>query len=551
MAKYRFRTAINAATFPLNAVLQARTVLQPQLDTTVRNAVTYYGTAESKEIEVPQMYYCENIMPTAEGLQSVNYEKIIQGLSGAMDFDQGITLRDADENNFLFVPARGKNYVYNARTGQWVPSSSITGWEGSLITRAYVNGRTFICYEGLGVYEYNSTLGTFTHLALALPPGITEAMIRGIGSSSNYLISFTDITVYWSSLVDPLDFIPSLITGAGFSIPQDVKGQITAVLGISGGYVVYTAKNAVAAVYTNNSRAPFIFKEISNAGGVLSYEQVTSEQTSGQHYAWTTGGFQKISIQGAETISAAVNDFIAGRMYETYNRLTKQVDVHYTATPEFNVKLAYIGSRYVILSYSTSGDGFNYALVLDTVLKRWGKIKIDHVDCFNYPYPNIIGAIAYQDLPSTPYSALSATSYKDTATGSISDPPSKLTIGFLQQDGTVKLLRMDYEKDAQDDAVAIFGKFQLVRANLMTLQQFTLEGVYQDTFTKNPFFKVYAAAAIDGFKPAAVHEMKLLRVSDKLAVYAKRTTGLNVTLICEGTFALSSALLEVTNEGDR
>lgn len=550
MAKHRFRGALAAAQFPLVAVLAGRTVNEGRLDLDVKAPQTVLGQPTPSQFNTPQVLFAQNVVPTAEGMQSVGFMQKIAALAGATDFDQAITLRDEDENNFLFVPARGKNYVYDATNGLWESTSPIVGWTGKLVTRAYVNGRTFICYEGIGIYEYDVTTDTVIHQVVT---GLADADIRGIGSSSNYLIAFTELEVCWSSLVNPLDFVPSQVTGSGRSIPQDVKARITAVLGISGGFIIYTAKNAIAAVYTNNTRAPFTFKEIANAGGIQTYEQVTSEQTSGAQYAWTTGGLQKITVQNAEPVSAEVNDFIAGKMWDTFDPTTKLLTENYSSSYEFAVKLSFISSRWVVLSYSVSEDSstFSYALILDTILKRWGRVKLDHVDCFSYPYPNIAGEVTYEDLAVTTYDDLSQTTYSDFDTGVVSDPPSKLTIAFLSANGQVRLAVMDYEKSEAESAVIIFGKFQLQRSNMLQLQTMDLEGIYQ-TGTPYPHpLTVTAVAELPDNKGQLVVPMVLKNRNKKVATYAKRITGLNVNVVVEGTFALSTYLLEVTQDGDR
>ena len=187
MAGQRFRGALNAANFPLLTRLQSRTVVQPGLDNNVRTTEKFYGTSESADYSIPQLLYCENVIPTAEGVQSVGYETIIEGIPGETGFDQAITLRDQDENNFLFCPADGTNYIYTANAGEWVSVNPFSSG-GVPVSRAYVNGRTFICYSGLGVYEYDSTLGTFSKQTLT---GLTDAEVRGIGASNNYLIAYT------------------------------------------------------------------------------------------------------------------------------------------------------------------------------------------------------------------------------------------------------------------------------------------------------------------------------------------------------------------------
>lgn len=548
MAKYRFRGALNAAVFPFLSLLKSRSVVQPQLDNNVKTNEAFYGTSESADYGVPQLLYCENVVPTAEGLQSVSYQQVVAGTDGVTDFDQVIVLRDADENNYLFSPAGGLNYIYNASTATWVSTDPIAA-TSAVVTRAYVNGRTFVCYAGIGIFEHDATAGTFLPVTIT---GLTMADINGIGASNNYLLAYDTLTVYWSSLVSPTDFVPSVTTGAGSLVPQDVKARITAVIGTAGGFIVYTAKNAVAAVYTNNIRAPFSFKEIANAGGIDGFEQVNSDQTSGVQYTWGTGGLQRVTLQSSEPLSAEADDFLSGRVWEEWDPVSKQLLVHEENAIEFNVKIAYISSRYLIVSYSVdTSTTYQYALIYDTKLRRWGKAKIDHVDCFAYPYSDIAGDFSYDDLGELSYDDLGETTYDGLGFAILGNPPSKRTVAFLQADGSIQLMLMDYNKTVVEGGVAIFGKFQLIRSLMMTLQRLDLEGVYADPVDGNSLVTVTALASLDGYNLSNAQAMRLLQRIGKLQRYAKRITGINVSVAVEGTFALSSYLLEVTAEGDR
>ena len=548
MAKQRFKGALNTATVPLVSVLQTRTVIQPQLDINVRTPRNANGTEEATDYSIPQVQYLENVLPTSEGYQSVGYSQVIAGLASTA-FDQAITLRDDNENNFLLSPAGGLNYVYDATAGKWVAKTALALVAGKLITRAYVNGRTFVCYEGLGIYEYSALTGLFSKQTLL---GLTDAEVRGIGGSSNYLLAFTFITVNWSSLVNPLDFVPSLTTGAGFAIPQDVKARITAVLGISGGFIVYTAKNAVAGVYTSNTRSPFTFKEVTNAGGITSYEQVTSEQNSGPHYAWTTGGLQKITIQGAEAVSAEINDFIAGRLWEYFDTTTKLLVQQYAEQEEFDVKVSFISSRWLVLSYSTTGiaNAYNYALVYDIILKRYGKLKLNHTDCFYYPYPVSAVSLSYAALSPQAYGQLVG-SYSQLVTRVTSDPLSKASLGFLLADGTVQITQMSYSKSTQHNAVLIIGKLQMVRASMITMQQLDIETVASVANAAIPDYQVHIGASLTGRSPASMQPMVKLKDGAGYSKYAKRVTGINLVAAITGTFAVTAYVAEVTLDGDR
>jgi hypothetical protein len=124
-------------------------------------------------------------------------------------------------------------------------------------------------------------------------------------------------------------------------------------------------------------------------------------------------------------------------------------------------------------------------------------------------------------------------------------------MAFLGADGTVSVALMDYNKDVAHPAVAIFGKFQLIRARMITSQQLSVEGFYTEDGSTIPPTPPTVVASLDGKNPYLKLPMQLLSSGPFSATYAKRVTGLNLSYIFEGSMALSSYLLEVTVEGDR
>lgn len=529
MAFETFTAILNAANFPFVSDFFQRSIIIPGLDNPVRTPKAYYGNEESVNFELAQTYYCQNVMPTAEGLMSVGYSQVVAALVGAADFDQVITLRDTDENNFLFAPAGGKNYVYTANRGSWQSTNPFVAPPDAIVTRSYVNGRTFVAYEGIGAYEYDTGAETFLPVAFTgLPAGIPT--ISGVAASNNYNICWNNITIAWSSLVDPVDFTSSISTGAGSAIPQDVKGPIRAIVPISGGFVAYTTKNAVAALYTNNARAPFVFKEISNAGGIEGPEQVSIDAALGFHYAYTTAGLQKITVNSAEFVDAGLSDFLAGRILETFDISTLTWTVE-RLSAVVKVKVAFISGRFLVVSYGkqTSPQTYTHAVVLDVALNRWGKLKITHIDAFAYPYPNIIGQVTI--------------------------PLPKQSVGFLSADGTVQLLVMDY-REQQDEGVLLLGKYQLIRQKTVTFQYVELESI-------NPAMvpDVYLLTSLDGRNNEAPQALTVIYDGGNIRKYGApppssstqvvRRAGKNFSLLAVGSFELSTSTFTITKGGNR
>lgn len=529
MAFETFTAVLNSAEFPFISDFLQRTITIPGIDGPPRVPRPEVGSEEASNYQFAKHFYCQNVMPTVEGLMSVGYSQLVPALAPSTDFDIQITLRDEDENNFLFCPARGKNYIYKASDGVWVPRNSFTGWLGEIVSHSYVNGRTFVCYERHNVFEFDTGADTFLPVILT---GINPNDIDCIGASNNYNIAVTGITVNWSSLVDPLDFTPSIQTGAGNAIPQDMKGIGRAVVPISGGFVIYTTKNAVAALYTNNARAPFVFREISNAGGITSPQHVSLEASLGFHYAWTTNGLQKITVNSAETLSAGATDFLAGRILETFDIPSLTLTLERLNT-DLEVHLTYVAGRYLVISYgkvvNAPPQTFTHALIFDTALKRWGKLRIDHVDCFAYPYPNLPNQV-------------------------IQSPP-KQSVAFLQRDGRVMLLVMDY-RIRQNEGVLLLGKYQLVRQKMATFQKLELEGL-QTAYPPD----VYLILSTDGKTQGTPQQLQLLADAGNFKTYgaptvtaaggAPQRTGKNFSILATGTFELSTAVLTLTKHGNR
>src|SRR5260221_1290681 len=113
-------------------------------------------------------------------------------------------LRDPSENRFLYSPSNGANYVFDGNVGVWAPiplRSAINPLpiNSPIVTIAYVNGHTYICYKNTGDFEYNSTTKIFDDVVLT---GILAANLNGITSSNGFLIASGDFNVFRSSRPD-------------------------------------------------------------------------------------------------------------------------------------------------------------------------------------------------------------------------------------------------------------------------------------------------------------------------------------------------------------
>lgn len=471
------RGNLASANFPFVSDFQGRTIIIPQWDENYDRTTQSQATDIDKDKGVPQVFYMHNVLPTNAGYQSIGYDSMILAMNPAnTSFDQFFILRDSSENKALFSPGAGNNLVYTVPAAGWAsinplpPGSFPTN---GLVTASYIHKRTFIYYEKLGAIEYNFAGQFFAAVAFG---GLVATNIRGICASVGYNIAFNDDTVFWSSTTDETDFVPSLVTGAGSEIPNDLKGKIVAILPVPQGFFIYSTKNIVSAFYSGNIRFPWIFREVPNSAGINNTNNVAWQSTLALQYAWTTAGLMKIDRSGAEIVFPALADFIAGRVFEDFDETSQTFSTTY-ALSDFVTKLCFVGNRYIILSYGLAT--LTHAIVYDTALKRWGKLKVPHVDVFEWPAPNFFGTRTYDQLLGTTYDQLLGNSYDQLSQQQFITNSIKRDICFLQQDGTVLTVDFDIGK-VTANGVMFIGKYQFTRSSFIQISGCDLECVRQE-----------------------------------------------------------------------
>ena len=95
MAAKTVQIPLNAAEFAFSYKAAARSVAE-STDLAPRMPGAFFGSVANAEFDVPQLLYCENVLPLAGQLFSVGYGTQTAAFSPAVtDFDQAFTLRDA------------------------------------------------------------------------------------------------------------------------------------------------------------------------------------------------------------------------------------------------------------------------------------------------------------------------------------------------------------------------------------------------------------------------------------------------------------------------
>ena len=469
MASISYRCNLSAKSFPLLARNQSRTVIVPGND----QAYTRYGSVAERlrDVNTPQAYYMENVLPTLEGYKAVGYKTFTMSFAGGSGLPAGVyALRvesivvggilsgilEASNGTFYLINQGDANtfFVSAVHTGDTVPN-----YRDDAVTYAQVNGDTYVLmYDG----SVNTKFAIVTGASMTdiIPTGLSLVDTKGITASNGYCIAYSDLAVAWSSLVDPTDFVPSLITGAGGGSIQEINGRIKFCVPTSFGFIVFAEKNAVAATYTGNSRNPFKFTAIKGSGGGVSLNLVAKDYGAQNVLAWTTKGFQQVGPVVAENVFPELTEFVYTKYKETFD-VTAATFTNSVSTRRLG-RLSYISNRYVVYSFnnvSTSEDviEFTNAFVFDKVLERWGHVELNHVSVVNFFDYLLIGS-------GTPFYALSTSFFNFAA-----------PLFFVNSTGQVYQFGDRYTDFSGGSSAIILGKFQYVRAKRLCLDKVNIE----------------------------------------------------------------------------
>lgn len=515
MADVTYRANLKAGSFPFLSELSGRSIIVRGQD---QNYIP--GLAAKDAIDsvagIPQIYYAHNVIPTDSGYKSIGYNEFTApSHPSTAGFDSVHVLRDDAGNSALFsVDAVGNCYVMETGSSVWsTPTTppAAASIAGKRVTIAFVSGVTYIYFANVGCYTYSFSTNAMSSVTLT---GITASDILGLVGNSGYLIAYSVDAFAWSSVTDPTDFTPSLTTGAGGGNVEGVRGKIVTVEEVYGGLIVFASDNAVAVQYSGNPRYPYNFTTIPGAGGLADPNYITSDVGSGTIYAYTDSGIQSITLRNATTVFPEVTDFLSGSLFEDYNTATDTLEITDASGSVVQKRVVLIADRYVIISYGV--EKLTHALYYDTAYKQWGRLKIEHTDCFEFmQYPS-----AVTELP-------------------------KRSIAFLTAGGGIYILNSDIVNSAAD-GVMLLGKYQYVRSRLLQLQQVEFENV-----NTGDSFDLLLLPSLDGknFEPAVSGYMSM--GLGKYRKYNFHSTGVNHTVVCKGAFNAVSLVLTFNVAGAR
>lgn len=397
MAQSKISLNLSSADFTLSYKFKGPSVIIPGQDQNYFQATAgWSGDTAGRGINIPQMAYCENTIPTSEGYRSVAYKFFIDPPETPGTFTRVLTVFDGEGNSALIgVTVDRRLYIVSAYTaGKWqaLPIPGGTAWfDYQAVSSTTVQGFIGILIKGLGLFVLNVGASA---LSKVTPIGLDDTLINGICASVGYLIAYDDTTIYWSSTENPLDFTPSLITGAGSAKPDGAKGKIVFCKEIEQGFIIYCDVSIISAAYSSNGALPFIFAILQGGAGIRHAEAVAYDINMSNHFAWTSAGLIGVELHKANVILPQVTDFVASGLTDTTLNYTDYPNSDFDGRDK-EVRLAIVSSRYLFISFGYNSEEVDregrvpeliQSFVYDMQLKRWGKLNVDHIQIFETPF---------------------------------------------------------------------------------------------------------------------------------------------------------------------
>lgn len=410
MAQIKYSVNLSAADFTFSFYYKGPSVIIPGPDQNYfQGTAGWAGDSPQRGINIPQMMYCENTVPTAEGYRSVAYKFFVEPATPIQRFVRFFPIFEGSSGDSALVGLTADRKLFICRDnteGKWVQATLVT-WEsqtgesypafpawdepGQITSTSYANFLGVICIQGVGVFGLDATTSNLLQFPII---GIDPTLINGVCSSSGYFIAWDDTRVYWSSTEAPYDFTPSLITGAGSAGIDGLKGKIRLCKEIGGGFIIYSDVSIISAAYSSNQAIPWIFDVLAGGAGVRKGEAVSADINSQIHFAWTTGGLMGVELNQVKPMFPQLTDFIASGISDHSPATDSYPTIDYLDEYK-EVYAAVISSRYLCVSFGTLSaplsneypiPALTQSFLYDLQLKRWGKLNIDHVQIFEAPF---------------------------------------------------------------------------------------------------------------------------------------------------------------------
>jgi hypothetical protein len=554
MASRRFHAALTSREFPHNfAELGSTLVIGSQFEQNQNQPGQFVGEGAEQSAGVCQAYFMQNVMPIQRGYSSVSFRQMLAGIAGESAIANMTTIRGSGQNVAMHAAVGSNQYVYDPRIGGWLqfPLGTLAIQEHYV---AFVKERTFIYFPDYAkVFEYDFDTQDMVEVVIG---GLDMTNIKGICAAGAYLVAWSENQVFWSSIFDPTDFVPSLATGAGATSVLAVKGEIVFAASLGDGFVIYTATNAVSARQTGNVQFPFQFREVIGSAGCASRLHVAENANIGAHIVWTASGFQQLNAEQAQYVFADLSDgIIRGVLSELDPTFLRPILQRYQ---NLDVRLNFASNRWLGVSLRTSSEAalglpYRIAYVLDTMLERWGRLDVEHRQLLEFSAPEFLAFVSYQqladeypsygDMIGVPYSQFSRRLR-------IAAPQPNENFGVALTNGAVFRVALSESNQIAPSDEGI--NFEPPRLYLGKFKVFRTQGAKLQHIRTGGYMNAQVRAHGHG------HDGNVIATSGELITHPRQTgtyfgrlnaDSFSVEII--GTFALTDLVVECTDAGMR
>lgn len=513
MAQISYRANLSTAIFPMTLARAGRSVIVPTIDQNFDRRVDPEGA--QRNAGIPQIIYGENIVPTADGYQSVGYSPGgslgTTGVSGVNWVPIAVNLPSSGYKQILLLIGAGVvKATYDGITYSVVTVIGVApNGSGNFVSTATVRG---ICYLHVGsrIYALTQSFGfTLTEVTATLTPvGILTNLVSICGSFNYLVLVKSDGTVNWSSTTTPTDFTPSLVSGAGSGALTNNSGAPLFTRASPFGFYVHCRGNVLAVTYTGNARYPWRFLPVQDSEGVLLNTHIAGEISDSNNYILSNSGYLvQISQNSAAPIAPEISEIVGRLRYtDTFDTVTNTFGQTATSEP-LNATLHYLMDKYILFGK----DGTFY--LYDMQFRRYGKLKT--------------GTNYVIDLePSNAYDVRS--------------------LAFIDlNSGVTKIASFNVNNPTVvHSGVMVLGKFQYVRSRFICVDEVSIESAQLGFFVgeSQRNFEAYAIPTLDGktFKSAQALVKAADSTTGDVMTYNSAAEGKNVSILLKGAFDLSS-----------
>lgn len=502
--------------------------------------------ALSSSDQGPQAYYMDNVFPISRGYTSVGFTGHIPAIPGiASEILDCFKITSADGSLAYLAITATQFWIFDANYPVWTLRqtfpSSLTP-----ISFANVRGEFYIYVPSLyQVLKYDFTSSIFTSVTLL---GIDMTDVSGISDSGDRMLMYSYGQIYWSSVFDALDFVPSLSTGAGSSSILAIRSVITAVVSLGQDFIIYTTQNAVGARATGDFNFPYIFAEIVGSSGAANLNHIAYNSNSQTHVVWTYSGFQEVNTQSAKYIFPELSDGIISGVRFNYFQGKPRLE----RLAKLETLVRFSSNRWLCISVKDASKQFySDCYVYDTLLGRWGKLTVQHSALLEYWPIAVAERYTYDDIqPDFPIYNDFVDNYRETFGVDlfVNPPVPGDNFGLVTPAGAIftvapsetSIYRGGILGVTAEPSKLILGKYKLTRAIGSRLEEIRLNELKEGSIAA--FSHTYTGEI------NRKHDLWYPKIAHPGA-FTGILIGDSVSIEISGTFKLSQLQLEIASAG--